>query len=128
MGFTVAGQFALDAAKPFQILEGHAVETVIGAQGINPILAVPGVVDEIVGFMPGTVFDREHDAVDGRDDLGKSRRAAPMRSRAAVDGAHVHEGDQSAAGARITQDDLLALRIFHLDGKLRGLRGRRSQL
>ena len=43
----------LDAAKALQILEGHAVEAIIAAQGINAVFRVAGVVDEIVGLMPG---------------------------------------------------------------------------
>ena len=108
MRFAVAGQFALETAESLQILERHAVKSIIGTQGINAVLRVAGIVHEIKGQMPGAVLDGKHEAVNGGHDLGKGRRAAPMTSRAAVDGMDIHQRDQGAGGARIAQHHLRA--------------------
>ena len=72
MRFAVAGQFALDAAKAFQILERHAVETIIAAQGVNPVFGVPGVVDEVIRLIPLAALSGKHDAMNRRHDFGES--------------------------------------------------------
>src|SRR6266542_7036724 len=94
----MAGELAADAAEALQILERHSVEAVVGAQGVDAILRVAGVVDEVVSFVPGTSWRGEHEAVDGRHDFRKGRRATPMASGAAVDRMHIHERDQRARG------------------------------
>ena len=118
MRFAVAGELAPDAAKTFQVFEGHAVEAVIGAEGVDSIFGVTGVVDEIKGLVPGAAFDREHDAVNGGHDFGESGRAAPMAGRAAVDGVDIHQRDESAVGAGIAEDDIGAGGVFDRDGIL----------
>jgi len=63
VGFTVAGEFAFDAAEAFERVKGHAVKSVIGAQGVNAVLGMAGVIDEIIGFVPGAAPGGEHDAM-----------------------------------------------------------------
>ena len=120
-------QFALDAPKSLQGIKRHAVETVIGAQSVNAIFAMAGVVDEIVGFVPGTSLDREHHPMNCGNYLSESGRASPMRSRAAIDCAHIHEGDEGATGTRIAQHGFFTFRILYFHRIFWALRGRRSQ-
>ena len=119
VGFTVAGEFALDAAESFEVVKGHFVETVVSAQGVDAILGVAGVVDEIVGFMPGTALDGEHDGVDGGHDLGEGGRSAPVTGSAAIHGMNVHQGDEGASGTRIGDDDIFTLGVLDLEGVTR---------
>jgi hypothetical protein len=125
--FTVPGQFAANAPEPFQILKSHPVEAVIATQGVDAVLGMTGVVDKIISFVPGPPLGREHDAVDGGHDFGKSRRAAPMTGCPAVHGFSVHQGHQRARRFRVAQHDLFARGILDFDGILGRAGGGRGQ-
>ncbi len=61
--------------------------------------------------------------MNGGHDFGESGRAAPVRGRAAVDRFQVHQRHQGARGARVAQNDLLALGVFDRGGELGGPAG-----
>src|SRR6185369_18005111 len=46
MRFAMTGKLAADAAKTFQVLKRHAVEPVIGAQGVDSVFGMTGIIDE----------------------------------------------------------------------------------
>ena len=102
MGFAVAGQLAFDPAEEFQILERHAVKTVIRPERIDAVLRVAGVVDEIVGLVPGTVLDGKKEPVNRRHDFSEGGGPSPVACGAAVDGVDVHQRDQCAGGPRVS--------------------------
>src|SRR4051794_39828012 len=113
MRFAVAGQFALDAAKAFEVFEGQLVETIICAQGVDAIFGVAGVVHEIEGLMPWPASGREHDAMNRGHDFSKRSRTTPVTSSAAINSMHVHERDQGASSARIRQAHVVSSGVLY---------------
>ena len=115
----MTGELAVDAAKRFQIFKCHSVEAVVGAQRVNAVFGVAGVVDEIKRFMPLAAWHGKHDPVDRGHDFRERRRPAPVTGRAAIDRVYVHQGHQRARGARIAQNHFLPRRVFDSNGILR---------
>ena len=113
MRFAVAGEFALNTAKTLQILKRQAVETVEGAQGIDAVFRMAGVVDKMKSLVPWASLRGKHNAVDRGHDFGKPGRAAPVAGGAAVDGVKIHQRYERAAGARIGKRDFRAAGISH---------------
>ena len=126
MRFAVARELARDAAETLERVERHAIETVERAQGIDAVLRVAGVVDEVERLVPLPPLRGEHDSVNGGHDFRERRRAAPMAGRAAVDGVDIHERDGCAAGARVGERDVRAGGVTDHRRKFRcgGRRGR----
>jgi hypothetical protein len=122
MRFAVAGELALDAAEALQVLERHLVETVVGAQGVDAVLGVAGVVDEIVGVVPGAALRVEHDSVDGGHHLREGRGPTPMTGSTAVDCMDIHQRHQGPGRPRIGEDNRLVRRTLHGHGVFRRLR------
>ena len=116
MRFAVAGQLGLDAPETFQGVGSHSVKTIICADSINAVLRMPGVVDEVVGFMPGAIRGREEHAMDSRTDLGEGRRSTPVAGGTSDDCMNIHERDQGSRRPRIGQGDGVSGSILDLSG------------
>ena len=93
MRFAVAGQLGLDASETLQGLGSHSVKTIICADGINAVLRMPGVVDEVVGFVPRAIRGREEHTMDSGADLGEGRRSTPVAGCTANNCMNIHERD-----------------------------------
>ena len=119
MRLAMASELAFDAAKRFQIFKCHSVESVVGAQRVNAVFGVAGVVDETKRFMPLAAWHGKHDPVDRGHDFCERGRPAPVTGRAAIDRVHVHQSHQRARGARIPQNHFLPRRVFDSNGILR---------
>ena len=127
MALTVTGELAMNAAKTAERRVILPVEIVISAQGVNPVLSVTGVIDEVKRFVPLPAFSGEHDRVSGRHDLSKRRWAAPVTGRSAGHRMNIHQGHCRARGIRVGHRHGLATGVVHADGILRPLRGRIRQ-
>ena len=116
MRFTVAGQLGLDASETLQGLGSHSVKTIIGADGINAVLRMPGVVDEVVGLVPGAIRGREEHTMDSGADLSEGRRSTPVAGGTANNCMNIHERDQGPCCPRIGQGDGVSGSILDLSG------------
>ena len=83
-------QLAFNRPEFFQIIERHPVERVLGAQRVNSVFRVAGIVDEIIALMPRPIFFRKHHAVNCSHDFRQSRRSTPVAGRPADHGMGVH--------------------------------------
>ena len=115
MRFAVAGQFALDAAKGFEVFKTHPVKSIVGAQRVDAIFCVARIVDEVERFMPLASLDGKHDPVNRRHDFCESGRSTPVTGCAAIDRVHVHQCHQRPSRARIAQNHLLPGGVFDFD-------------
>ena len=127
MAFPVPGQLAFNGAEFFQILERHSVKGVLGAQRVNAVFCVAGIVDEIVPLMPRPVFFRKHHPVNRGHDFCQGRRATPMASRPADHGMGVHQGHECPGHYGIRQDNFLPGQVAHFDRIFRALLRSRRQ-
>ena len=116
--FPVPRQLAGNGPKSAQVFQSHAVKAEIRPQGVNAVFRMAGVVHKVVGLVPRAILSAKEDAVNRRHNLRKGRRPAPMTGGASVHGVNVHQGDQSASGPRIAEDDVAAVQTFHRNGIL----------
>jgi len=123
----VSGQLALDAPEFFQVLERHAVKAILGAQGIDAVFGMAGVVHKVVGLVPRPPFDCEHDPVDRRHDFSQGRRPAPMTGRSPNHCMRVHQRDKGPGHHRVGQRDVLPGGVLDLHGIFRALGWRGGQ-
>ena len=93
MRFAVAGQLGLNAPETLQGVGSHSVKTIIGPDGINTVLRMPSVVDEIIGFVPRAIRGREEHTMDSGADLGEGRRSTPVAGCTANNCMNIHERD-----------------------------------
>ena len=122
----MTGELAGDAAEALERVEGHAVEAVNRAQGVDAVLGVAGVVHEVERLMPLPPLRGEHLRVDRRHDFREGRRAAPVARRASDDCVDVHERDERAGRAWV--GDGYGLASCVLDGdRVFGRGGRRRR-
>ncbi len=124
---TMSGEFARNTPEALEIIERHAIEAKVGAEGVDAVFSVTGVVHEVECLVPRATDGREHDGVHCREGFGVGRRTTPVACRAAIDGVDVHQGDQRPGRARIGHHDLVATGVANGDGELRRTRRSRRQ-
>src|SRR5687768_8280516 len=124
----MTSQFALDAAKTFQVFKAHPVKAIICAQGINAVFGVSSVVYEIKILMPWLVSGHKHEPMNGSHDLSKGCRSSPMASRSAIHRMDIHESHQGSRCFWIAQTHFLASGIFDWNRIFGGLSRCRGKL
>ena len=116
MRFAVAGQLAGNAAKTFEGIERHSVEAIEGAQGVDSVFGMAGIIDEIEVLVPGPVGFGEQDRMEGGQHFCEGCGSAPVTGCSAVDRMNIHQSHQGARGTRIRHGEFVACKISDRQG------------